>query len=71
MVPEVVGEGLSGVQQLGHPGVGDVAGHDQGPGQGQPGLDRVLRQLVADGVHGLVEVDGHHGGRQVLVGDLG
>lgn len=39
--------------------MGDVAGDDQGAGEGEAGLDGVLGQLGQDVVHGAVEVDGH------------
>ena len=71
MVPQVGGHRFPCIEQLGDPGVGDVAGHHEGPGQGEPGLHRMLRQLAADGVHGLVQVDGDHHGREVVVDHVG
>ena len=71
MVTQVVRHGPAVVEQFVDLGVDDVAGHDEGSGERQAGLDRVLRELGADGFHGLVEVDRHDVAREVIVGHLG
>src|SRR5690606_22494670 len=58
-LPQVLGHGLAGVEPLGDLGVGDVAGHDHGPGERQAGLHRVLGQLGADLGHRAVQVEAH------------
>mmetsp|Transcript_61357 Transcript_61357/g.171322 ORF Transcript_61357/g.171322 Transcript_61357/m.171322 type:complete len:421 (-) Transcript_61357:724-1986(-) len=55
----VVGQGPLRLEALGQLRVRDVARHDDGARQRQPGLDRELREDAADVFHGLVEVDAH------------
>ena len=75
MVAQVLRHGLAGVEALLDLRVGDIAGDDEGAGEGEPGLDRVLAQLGADLVHRQGEVDLHHVVRltvaEVVVVDLG
>ena len=55
---EVVGQSLAGIQTGLQLGMGDVAGHDDGALQVDTGRDRILRQLLANCVETLVQVDG-------------
>mmetsp|Transcript_47541 Transcript_47541/g.128272 ORF Transcript_47541/g.128272 Transcript_47541/m.128272 type:complete len:368 (-) Transcript_47541:832-1935(-) len=55
----VVGQGPLRLEALGQLRVRDVARHDDGARQRQPGLDRELREDAADVSHGLVQVDAH------------
>ena len=71
MVLQVLGHRLAGVEPLLDLGVGDVAGDDQRAGEGQPGLHRQRRQLLADLGHRPVEVDPDHVAAQVVAGDVG
>ena len=70
MVLHVLGQALAPFDPLLQLGVGDVAGHDHRPAQREPGLDRVLDELGADGIHRLGEIDPHHVGAQVALGHL-
>ncbi|MPM25121.1 hypothetical protein SDC9_71611 [bioreactor metagenome] len=73
MVLEVLRHRLPGVQPLADLGVRDVAGDDQGAGQRQAGLHRVVAQLGEHLGHRPVEVDPDRLvlGADVLVGDVG
>ena len=51
---------LARVEALLDLGVRDVAGHDEGAGQREPGLDRVLGEFGEDLGHRPAQVDLHH-----------
>ena len=70
-VAQVVGHRLAGVEPLLDLRVRDVTGDDHRAGQREPGLHRILRQLLADLRHRPGQVDVHDVVRQVLVGDVG
>jgi hypothetical protein len=69
VVAQVVGHGFAGVQPFRDLRVRDVAGHDERPGEGQPGLDRMGRQLRKDLGHRPVQIDVDH--RAVVERDVG
>src|SRR6478735_6984774 len=57
VVAQVVGHRLAGVEPLLDLRVGDVAGDHQWAVEREPGLDRVLRELLEDLRHRAVEID--------------
>ena len=59
MVLDIIGQPLAAVEPLLQFGMGDVARDDQRAGQAEAGLDRVLREGVADLVHRAGEIDRH------------
>mmetsp|Transcript_73891 Transcript_73891/g.159828 ORF Transcript_73891/g.159828 Transcript_73891/m.159828 type:complete len:518 (+) Transcript_73891:377-1930(+) len=61
VVLHVVGELARLLEDLRDPGVRHVARNDEAARQGHARLHRVLRQLLQDVRHGLVQADLHHG----------
>ena len=66
MVLEILRQVLAGLQPRAQFGVRRVARDDHRAGDGDAGADWMLAQARANIVHGLVEVDRHHGVRQLV-----
>ena len=71
VISEILRHRLAGIEAFLDLGVSDVADDGQCAAEGQASLDRVLAQLIADGIHRLVQVDLDDLVAQLVVGLLG